>query len=74
MDYFPLHFFRALTAPYVSLQQNRARSKVLNLLSSNPQYPVKRAPILFLIFLGERMQAHGEIRLQVEGFSLVLLH
>ena len=74
VDYFPLHFFRALTAPYVSLQQNRARSKVLNLLSSKPQYPVKQAPILFLIFLGERMQAHGEIQLQVEGFSLVLLH
>ena len=74
VDYFPLHFFRALTAPYVSLQQNRARSKVLNLLSSKPQYPVKQAPILFLIFLGERMRAHGEIQLQVEGFSLVLLH
>lgn len=74
VDYFPLHFFRALTAPYVGLQQSRARSKVLNLLSSKPQYPVKQAPILFLIFLGERMRAHGEIQLQVEGFSLVLLH
>ena len=74
VDYFPLHFFRALTAPYVGLQQNRARSKVLNLLSSKPQYPVKQAPILFLIFLGERMQAHGEIQLQVESFSLVHLH
>lgn len=74
VDYFPLHFFRALTAPYVGLQQSRARSKVLNFLSSKPQYPVKQAPILFLIFLGERMRAHGEIQLQVEGFSLVLLH
>ena len=74
VDYFPRHFFRALTAPYVSLQQNRARLKVLNLLSSKSQYPVKQAPILFLIFLGERMQAHGEIQPQVKGIFLVLLH
>lgn len=71
---FPRHFFRALTAPYVSLQQNRARLKVLNLLSSKSQYPVKQAPILFLIFFGERMQAHGEIQPQVKGIFLVLLH
>ena len=59
IDYFPYISF-ALTAPYLSLQQYRARSKVLNLLSSKSQYPVKQAPILFLILLGERMQARGE--------------
>ena len=66
VDYFPLHFFRALTAPYVSLQQSRARSKVLNLLSSKPQYPVKTGTN-FISYLFRRADASARRNTAASG-------